>query len=151
MPEPCYHPSVFRFVFHPDSIGMPDTEKVSFNVSVVDLGQVDLLVEQGFYSSRTDFLVAAVRNQLQSHAAMLRKTVEHQSMVVGMTVVSRADLEWRLTTGDPLDIRVVGVLKIEDDVTPELARAAIKSVSVFGKFRARPEVLAIFEVQKQGK
>lgn len=130
---------------------MADTEKVSFNMSVVDLGQVDLLVEQGFYSSRTDFLVAAVRNLLLNHSAELRKTVEQQSMVVGVAQVSREDLEWRVATGDPLDIRVVGVLKIDEDVTPELARAGIKSVSVFGKFRASPEVLSVFEVQKQGK
>ncbi len=130
---------------------MPDTEKVSFNLSVVDLGQVDLLVEQGFYSSRTDFLVAAVRGQLQSHSSMVRQTVERESMVLGMAVIGREELEQRVATGRPLDIRVVGVLKLEDDVTPELARAAIQSVSVFGKFRARPDVLAAFEVQKPTK
>jgi Arc/MetJ-type ribon-helix-helix transcriptional regulator len=127
---------------------MPDTEKVSFNLSVVDLGQVDLLVEQGFYSSRTDFLVAAVRSQLQSHSSTVRQTVEQQSMVLGVAVIGREELERRVQTGRPLDIRVVGVLKLEDDVTPELARAAIQSVSVFGKFRARPDVLAAFQVQK---
>ncbi len=130
---------------------MPDTEKVSFNLSVVDLGQVDLLVELGFYSSRTDFLVAAVRNQLQGHSTTVRQTVERQSMVLGAAVIGREELERRVETGRPLDIRVVGVLKLEDDVTPELARAAIHAVSVFGKFRARPEVLAAFEVQKPTK
>jgi Arc/MetJ-type ribon-helix-helix transcriptional regulator len=130
---------------------MPDTEKVSFNVSVVDLGQVDLLVDQGFYSSRTDFLVAAVRSQLQSHSTVVRQTVEQQSMVLGVAVIGREELERRVATGRLLDIRVVGVLKLEDDVTPELARAAIQSVSVFGKFRARPDVLAAFEVHKPTK
>lgn len=127
---------------------MPDTEKVSFNLSVVDLGQVDLLVEHGFYSGRTDFLVAAVRNQLQGHSSTLRQAVEQQSMVLGVAVIGREELERRVEAGNPLDIRVVGVLKLEDDVTPELARAAIQSVSVFGKFRARPDVLAAFQVQK---
>lgn len=120
---------------------MPDTEKISFNMSVVDLGQVDLLVDQGFYSSRTDFLIAAVRRQIDSHSLAVRKTVEQRVMTVGMTILNRKDLENRVATNSPLNIRVVGVLRIEDDVTPELIRAGIKSVSVFGKIRAKPELL----------
>jgi len=121
---------------------MPDTEKVSFNLSVVDLGQMDLLIEQGFYSSRTDFLVAAVRHLLQTHAPVVQKAVELRFMTLGVAMYSREDLERRVAKGERLDLRVVGVLKIADDVTPELARAAIRSVSVFGKLRARPEVAA---------
>ncbi|MGP8250535.1 MAG: hypothetical protein ACLQHF_00775 [Terracidiphilus sp.] len=129
---------------------MPDTEKISFNISVVDLGQVDLLVDQGFYSSRTDFLIAAVRKQIESHSLTVRQAVEQKVMTVGMTILNRKELEKRVAANKPLDIRVVGVLKIEDDVTPELARAAIKSVSVFGKIRAKPEVLgAILLKQKK--
>ncbi|MFZ0303496.1 MAG: hypothetical protein WAL75_12455 [Terracidiphilus sp.] len=129
---------------------MSDTEKISFNMSVVDLGQVDLLVDQGFYSSRTDFLIAAVRRQIDSHSLTVRQAVEQKVMTVGMTVLNRKELENRVAANKPLDIRVVGVLKIENDVTPELARAAIKSVSVFGKIRARPEVLsAILLKQKR--
>jgi Arc/MetJ-type ribon-helix-helix transcriptional regulator len=120
---------------------MPDTEKISFNISVVDLGQVDLLVDQGFYSSRTDFLIAAVRRQIDSHSLTVRKAVEQKVMTVGMTILNRKELEKRVEANKPLDIRVVGVLKIEDDVTPELVSAAIKSVSVFGKIRAKPDVL----------
>jgi Arc/MetJ-type ribon-helix-helix transcriptional regulator len=121
---------------------MPDTEKVSFNISVVDLGQVDLLIEQGFFSSRTDFLVSSVRNLLQQHAATVQKSVERRSMTLGVATFSREDLERRVAAGKPAEIRVVGVLKIDDDVTPELARAAIRSVSVFGKIRARRDVVA---------
>ncbi|HTW81493.1 MAG TPA: hypothetical protein VME23_18250 [Terracidiphilus sp.] len=120
---------------------MSDTEKISFNISVVDLGQVDLLVDQGFYSSRTDFLIAAVRRQIDSHSLTVRKAVEQKVMTVGMTILNRKELEKRVEANKPLDIRVVGVLKIEDDVTPELVSAAIKSVSVFGKIRAKPDVL----------
>jgi len=129
---------------------MPDTEKISFNISVVDLGQVDFLVDQGFYSSRTDFLITAVRRQIDSHSLTVRKAVEQKVMTVGMTILNRIDLEKRVANNKPLDIRVVGVLKIEDDVTPELVRDAIKSVSVFGKIRARPEVMgALLSKQKR--
>jgi Arc/MetJ-type ribon-helix-helix transcriptional regulator len=128
---------------------MPDIEKVSFNMSVVDLGQVDLLVEQGFYSSRTDFLVAAVRNLLQNHSPTVRQAVEHRAMILGVAVYGKSELERRAAEGNPLDIRVVGVLKIDDDVTPELARAAIRSVTVFGKFRARPEVISALMFRKE--
>lgn len=130
---------------------MADTEKISFNMSVVDLGQVDLLIEQGFYSSRTDFLVAAVRNLLQSHATTVRQAVERRFMTLGIAVYNREDLEKRVAAGSPVDIRVVGVLKIDDDVTPELARAAIKSVSVFGKIKAKPEVVAALLFRKRGE
>jgi hypothetical protein len=121
---------------------MPDTEKISFNLSVVDLGQIDLLAEQGFYASRTDFLIAAVRGQLQHHSVTLRQTVESRFMTLGVAIYDRESLQKRVDSGNPVDIRVVGVLKIDDDVTPELARDAIKSVTVFGKFRATPEVKA---------
>ena len=121
---------------------MPDTEKVSFNLSVVDMGQVDLLIEQGFYSSRTDFLVAAARNLLASHNATVRQALERRLMTLGVAVYTREDLEARVAAHKPVDIRVVGVLKIADDVTPELARAAIRSVTVFGKIRATPEVIS---------
>ena len=120
---------------------MPDTEKISFNMSVVDLGQVDLLVDQGFYSSRTDFLIAAVRRQIESHSIAVRKAVEQKVMTVGMTIINRVELENRIAAKSPLSIRVGGVLKIEDDVTPELIRDGIKAVSVFGKIRAKPEVM----------
>jgi Arc/MetJ-type ribon-helix-helix transcriptional regulator len=121
---------------------VPDTEKVSFNLSVVDMGQVDLLIEQGFYSSRTDFLVASVRNLLATHNTTVRQAVERRFMTLGVAVYTREDLEARVAAHKPIDIRVVGVLKIADDVTPELAKAAIRSVTVFGKIRATPEVLS---------
>ena len=121
---------------------MPDLEKVSFNLSVVDLGQVDLLIDQGFYSSRTDFLVAAVRRLIQIHAASLKEAVARRSMTVGVAMYSRDGLEKVVASGQQLEITVVGVMMIADDVSPQLASAAIKSVTVFGKLKARPEVLA---------
>ena len=130
---------------------MPDTEKVSFNMSVVDLGQVDLLIEQGFYSSRTDFLVAAVRNLLQNHSTTVRQAVESRFMTLGVAIYGRKSLERAVAQGKRLDLRVVGVLAIEDDVTPELARKAISSVSVFGKLRASNEVKAALLFRKHGE
>lgn len=127
---------------------MPDTEKISFNMSVVDMGQVDLLIEQGFYSSRTDFLVAAVRNLLATHNTTVKQAVERRLMTLGVAIYTRDDLEARVAAGTPADVRVVGVLRIADDVTPDLARAAIRSVTVFGKIKARPEVVAALVFRK---
>ena len=127
---------------------MPDTEKISFNISVVDMGQVDLLIDQGFYSSRTDFLVAAVRNLLASHNTTVKQAVERRLMTLGVALFTREDLEARVASGTPVDIRVVGVLKISDDVTPDLARTAIRSVTVFGKIRARPDVISALVFRK---
>lgn len=127
---------------------MSDTEKISFNMSVVDMGQVDLLIEQGFYSSRTDFLVASVRNLLATHNTTVKQAVERRKMTLGIAIFTREDLESQAAAGTPVDIRVVGVLKIADDVTPELARAAIRSVTVFGKIKASPEVIAALIFRK---
>ena len=121
---------------------MTDTEKVSLNMSVVDLGQVDLLIEQGFYSSRTDFIRTAIRNLLATHAATVQQTVARQSMVLGVVVYSRKDLEALVAERKQVEIKAVGVAVLTPDVTPELARAAIKSIHVFGVLRASPEVKA---------
>jgi len=119
---------------------MTDTEKITINMSVVDLGQVDLLVEQGFYSSRSDLIRTAIRNQLNSHSDVLKETVVRKEIVVGVLVYSRADLEKKQAAGDKLDIRVVGMVHIGKDVTSDLARDVIQSLRVYGVLRASPAV-----------
>ncbi len=121
---------------------MSDTEKVSMNMSVVDLGQIDLLVEQGYYSGRTDFLRTAVRNQLLTHADMVKQTVARTAMVLGVLHLSRAALEKRQVAGEHLDVKVVGLCSIDEEVTPELALATIASLEVYGVFRASAAVKA---------
>ncbi len=121
---------------------MADTEKVSMNMSVVDLGQIDLLVEQGYYSGRTDFLRTAVRNQLLTHADMVKQTVARTAMVLGVLHLSRTALEKRLAAGERLDVKVVGMLSIDQEVPPELALATIASLEVYGVFRASEAVKA---------
>jgi len=121
---------------------MADTEKVSFNLSVVDLGKMDLLVEQGHYASRTDFLVAAVRTQLLTHSSTLQDLVIRQSSLTGAAVFNRKTLERLVAQGKQLDLNVVGLLMLTKDVTPELAAAAIRTIKVRGAFRAPAEVKA---------
>lgn len=112
------------------------TEKLTINLGVVDLGQIDLLVREGFYSNRTDLIRTAIRNQLSAHADALSRTVTRQSLHMGLHHVTRADLEDASAAGKPLNIRVVGLVRIADDVSPKLARAAIQSVAVLGAFHA---------------
>jgi Arc/MetJ-type ribon-helix-helix transcriptional regulator len=119
---------------------MSDTEKITINMSVVDLGQVDLLVEQGYYSNRSDLIRTAIRNQLDRHAEALKETVVRKQIVVGVLVCGRADLERRRSAGERMDINVVGMVRIGKDVTPELAREVIQSVKVYGTLRASPAV-----------
>ena len=119
---------------------MTDTEKITINMSVVDLGQVDLLVEQGFYSSRSDLVRTAIRNQLNRHGDVLKETVVRKEIVVGVLVYSRADLERKQAAGEKLNIRVVGMVHIGKDVTPDLARDVIQSLHVYGALRASPAV-----------
>jgi Arc/MetJ-type ribon-helix-helix transcriptional regulator len=113
-----------------------ETEKMTINVGVVDLGQVDLLVQEGFYSNRSDLVRTALRNQLALHADVLKQTVARRTLTVGLQHFSRADLERVVAAGQRLQIQVVGLARIADDVTPELASSAIESVTVLGAFQA---------------
>jgi Arc/MetJ-type ribon-helix-helix transcriptional regulator len=119
-----------------------DSEKITINLGFVDLGQIDLLVEDGFYSNRTDFIRTAIRNQLSTHGEVLKKSVERREMVLGLQRYSRRDLEKVLASGEQLQIQVLGLATIDDDVTPQLARQAISSIAVLGALRASPAVKA---------
>ena len=118
------------------------TEKITLNLSLIDLGQIDLLVQEGFYANRTDFLRTAARAQLAIHADALQQTVERKTIVLGLESYTRQQLEDLRATGRHLQIRVLGLATIADDVTPELARETIESVEVLGAFRASSAVKA---------
>ncbi len=117
-----------------------ETEKMTVNVGVVDLGHVDLLVRDGFYSNRSDFVRTALRNQLAQHADALRQLVVRRTLTVGLQHYDRAALQRVVAAGEQIDVRVVGLVRIGRDVTPELARSAIASVTVLGAFDASPAV-----------
>ncbi len=119
---------------------MPDTEKVTINMSVVDLGQIDLLVEEGFYSSRTDFIRTAIRNLLSQQSEAVKQSITRRTMAIGAFGFNRADLEKARTKGEKLQIRVVGLFALSSDVSPELARDTIESIKVLGVFRASDAV-----------
>jgi len=119
-----------------------DTEKVSINLGVVDLGQIDLLVQERFYTNRTDFIRTAIRNQLAAQADVVRQTVSRKSIVLGLQHYERAELERLQAAGQTLHIHVLGLASIAADVPPELARATIESVHVLGVLQASPAVKA---------
>jgi len=114
----------------------PDTDKVTINLGLVDLAQMDLLVAEGFYTNRTDFVRTAIRNQLQQHNDVIRQTVTRKRYVMGMQRYTKTALEASVAAGERLDIHVLGLAAIDDDVTPDLARAAIASIQVLGAFLA---------------
>jgi Arc/MetJ-type ribon-helix-helix transcriptional regulator len=120
--------------------GSGESEKITVNLGYVDLGHVDLLVRDGFYANRTDLIRTAIRNQIERHADATRRSVERQRIDLGLRYFSRADLEAARDAGQMLDINVLGLATIADDVTPELARAAIASVSVLGALQASTAV-----------
>ena len=122
--------------------GMSETEKITINLGPVDLGQIDLLVQEGFYSNRTDFIRTAIRNQLTTHAEAVRQTVARRTLVLGLENYTRRDLEAVRESGESLEIRVLGLATIADDVSPELALETIDSIVVLGALRASPAVKA---------
>ena len=122
-----------------------ELEKITINMAPVDLGQVDLLVREGFYQNRTDFIRTAIRNQIAAHAEAVRETVARKTLVLGLQHYTRRDLEAVRAAGEKLEIRVLGLATIADDVTPELALATIESLEVLGAFRASPAVKSALE------
>ena len=121
---------------------LADSEKITINLGYVDLGQIDLMVQDGFYANRTDFIRTAIRNQLDRHGDVVRQAVARKTLDLGLRHYGRDDLEAALAAGQRLRISVLGLVSIARDVTPELARAAIASVAVLGALHASPEVRA---------
>jgi Arc/MetJ-type ribon-helix-helix transcriptional regulator len=117
-----------------------ESEKITVNLGYVDLGHIDLLVQDGFYSNRTDFIRTAIRNQLAGHAEQAKKLIIRQTLDLGLRQFSRADLEAVQAAGEMLEIKVLGLVTIANDVAPELAAATIRSITVLGALHAASPV-----------
>ena len=120
----------------------PVDEKITINIGCVDLGQIDLLVQEGFYANRTDLIRTAIRNQLTTHGEAVREVVTRKTLVLGIQHYCAADLLAVKAAGTQLRIRVLGLATIADDVTPKLALATIESLTVLGALHASPAVKA---------
>nr|WP_323718287.1 CopG family transcriptional regulator [Paracoccus aminovorans] len=119
-----------------------EPEKITINLGHVDLGRIDLLVQEGFYSNRTDFIRTAIRNQLTAEQEQVSQSVTRNMLEMGLLDLSRADLEAAQARGETLDIRVVGLARIADDVSVDLALATIGSINVLGALQASRKVKA---------
>jgi Arc/MetJ-type ribon-helix-helix transcriptional regulator len=116
--------------------------KITINLGVVDLGQIDLLVQEGFYANRSDLIRTAIRNQLSAHGDAVRQAVARKTLSLGIQHVRKADLEALKAAGQTLHIRVLGLATIDPAVTPDLALATIESLTVLGALHASPAVKA---------
>ena len=121
---------------------MPETEKITINMSAVDLGKVDLLVQEGLYSNRTDFIRTAIRNQLDNHNLEIQQSVTRHAFAIGVITYDRDDLERFKLNGEKLEAKVIGILRLADDITPELARETVESITLRGVFQASDAVKA---------
>ncbi|EIE51518.1 CopG family transcriptional regulator [Salipiger aestuarii] len=118
----------------------PENEKITINLGFVDLGRIDLLVQEGFYSNRSDLIRTAIRNQLESHTGVVSQSLERHTMELGLRDYSAADLEALRDAGEVLHVKVVGLARINADVTPELALQTIGSITVLGALQASTEI-----------
>jgi Arc/MetJ-type ribon-helix-helix transcriptional regulator len=123
----------------------PADEKITINLGCVDLGQIDLLVQEGFYANRTDLIRTAIRNQLSSHGDAVRQAVSRKTLTLGIQHFSKPDLEAVRRSGEKLQVRVLGLASIAPDVTPALALATIESITVLGTLQASPSVKAALQ------
>ncbi len=121
---------------------MSDTEKITVNIGIVDLGRVDLLVQEGFYSSRADFIRNAIRNQLERQKTTVDSITTRKSMVIGTLDYNRKSLEEKRANNEMVNVKVIGLFFLADDVTPELALDTLQSVTVRGVFKAPEDVKA---------
>ena len=119
-----------------------DSEKITINLGYVDLGHIDLLVQEGFYSNRTDFIRTAIRNQLATHREEVKRSIVRHTLELGLRHYTRADLEAVKDAGEKLHIKVLGLASFAPDVTPALALATIESITVLGAFHASKEIKA---------
>ncbi|UDF05573.1 CopG family transcriptional regulator [Asticcacaulis sp. AND118] len=119
---------------------LPDSEKITINLGHVDLGHIDLLVQEGFFSNRTDFIRTAIRSHLERHQDAVRQSLSRRQLDIGLRRFTRKDLEAVEATGDTLSVRVLGLAIIDPDVSAELARATLLSLEVLGALQASPEV-----------
>ena len=120
----------------------PESEKLTLNLGYVDLGRIDLLVADGFYANRSDFIRTAIRDGLRRHDEAVAASSRRRKLEAGLVRLSRLDLEAAVAAGERLDLAVLGLAVIADDVTPDLARRAIGSIQVLGAFQASPAVKA---------
>lgn len=121
---------------------MPETEKITINMPAVDLGKIDLLVQEGIFTNRTDFIRTAIRSQIDKHNFEIQQSVIRHSFGIGVISYSKSDLERRLDRGEKLNISIVGLFHLQNDISPELALRAIDSIVVRGIFKASDEVKA---------
>ena len=121
---------------------VPDSEKITINLGYVDLGRIDLLVQEGFFSNRTDFIRTAIRNQLSSQTQEVSRSIDRHTLEVGLLELGVVDLEAARAAGEMLHVKVVGLVRITPDVTPDLALQTIGSLTVLGALQASPQIKA---------
>jgi len=133
---------VVRKVGRREMAEIDKTEKITINIGLVDLGQIDLLVDEGFYANRTDFIRTAIRRQIESRSAAVEQTMARRTLTLGAQHYSREDLEAVQAAGQTIEVRALGLVTIAADVSPALALSTIRSVEVLGAFRAPAAVKA---------
>ena len=121
---------------------MSEIERITTGVGIVDLGQIDRLVDKDLFATRSEFIRTAIRTYLEQYREELVQAGFKKSFTIGVHILNAHDLEDVVAAGNAIDLHVVGSLTISQDVTPELARKAIRSVAVYGSFRAREEIKA---------
>lgn len=123
---------------------MAETEKITINVDVVDLGKIDVLVDQGFYSTRTDCIKSAIRNELAKHDQIVTQYAVKKTYTFGITKLSKEELEQVVAAQTKLDVKVIGMLVVDEDVEPELMKRSVQSLKVHGVFKASPKIKSLY-------
>ena len=121
-----------------------ETEKVCINLPAAELGKIDVLVAEGLFASRTDLIRSGIRSILDVHDDAVRRVARTEARI-GYQLLMRSELEAARNSRQKLTLFVVGVLRIQGSVTPDLADATIDRIRIFGTVRGPAEVLTRLE------
>jgi Arc/MetJ-type ribon-helix-helix transcriptional regulator len=123
------------------------TEKITININTIDLGHIDLLVNEGYYATRTEFIKTAVKKQLDRHEEDTKKLIEQKAkhgdyeLSIGVGGFTKSELE-RIIQKKEAKIKMIfiGLFITPKDVTLELLEQAVESIKVYGVCRCSQEI-----------
>lgn len=133
------------------------SEKVSVNINEEALSKIDLLVEDGFYSNRSDFINRAVDTLLDRENRTVDKLLEIHSKekinsrqwFVGVQTMGSQYLEKVKEQGVRLRIKGCGVLYFEKDAAQELVFETVEYISPRIRVIAEEAVREHYKQSKQ--
>ena len=118
------------------------SEKVSVNINTSTLSSIDLLIDHGYYSNRSDFINQALREGIQKHQKTLDRIIDAKTEAngespnqwfIGVYGLEKREIDAAKSRGITMEIKGYGVLVIDAENDEEDLYPVIRSIKVKGK------------------